>query len=48
MSRAKLGDSARPAVEPNPLALLPGDYPEAIMLDFDEPFRPQKAAAGLM
>jgi hypothetical protein len=31
---------ARPAVEPHPLALFPGDYTEAIMLDFDRPFQP--------
>jgi hypothetical protein len=28
------------AVEPHPLALLPGDNPEAIVLDLDQPFRP--------
>ena len=30
---------AWPAIEPLPL--LPGDYPEAVVLDFDQPFRPR-------
>jgi hypothetical protein len=31
---------ARPAEQSNPLALLAGDYPEAIMLDFVQPQGP--------
>jgi len=30
----------RPAVEPHALTGLPGDYPEAIVLNLDQPFRP--------
>jgi len=32
-------------IEPHLLALLAGDYPEAVVLDFDQPFRPRAAAA---
>jgi hypothetical protein len=34
-----------PAKKPHLLALLAGDYPEAVVLDFDQPFRPRAAAA---
>jgi hypothetical protein len=36
----------RPAIEPNPLAVLPGDYPESIMLDLYQPFRPGRRTRG--
>jgi hypothetical protein len=32
-------------IESHLLALLAGDYPEAVVLDFDQPFRPRAAAA---
>jgi hypothetical protein len=30
------------AIQPNPLAFLAGDHPEAVVLDFDQPFRAKR------
>jgi hypothetical protein len=37
---------AGPAVEPHPPAFLTGDYPEAIVLDFVQPDRPERRLRG--
>jgi hypothetical protein len=37
---------ARPAVEPDPVALLAGNNPEPIMLDFVQPYRPERWLRG--
>jgi hypothetical protein len=37
---------AGPAIEPNPIPLLPGDHPEAVVLEFVEPDRPARRLRG--
>ena len=47
-ARGSKWTSVQVARQPLSLAVLPSDYPEAVVLDFDEPFRPRTRPLGLM